>query len=87
MKSLKRKLDFLVENFRRGKIHRKFERSMRQIRIRDQKYHIAKDLMLGHYLGEYKLQAPEVGVLDSTWNGSSPLPLRTLIGIHKKYRG
>lgn len=87
MKSLKRKLYFLVEAFRRGKIHRKFERSIRQIRIRDQKYLIAKDLMLGHHLGEYQLQPPEIGVLDSTWNGSNPLPLRTLIDIHKKYRG
>jgi hypothetical protein len=87
MKSLKRKLVFLIESFRRGKIHRNYERSMRQIRIRDRKYHISKDLMLGHHLGEYHLQPSEIEGINSTWTASSPIPLTTLVAIHKKYRG
>lgn len=87
MKLLKKKIETLLEKIRRGKNHREFERSMRQIRIREQKVSIAKDLMLGHHLGEYKLQTEELGYISQASAGSNSIPIESLVSIHKKYRG
>lgn len=77
----------LIEKFRRGKNSREFERTMRQIRIRDQKIQIARDLMLGHHLGEYKLQIDELEEVSPTSSGDNFMCIESLVEIHKKYRG
>ena len=87
MTLLKKKVETLLEKLRRGKNSREFERSMRQIRIREQKIGIARDLMLGHHLGEYKLQADELEHVSPASAGSNHVPIESLVAIHKKYRG
>jgi len=87
MTILKTRIEAIVEKIRRGKNHREFERSMRQIRIREQKLSIARDLMLGHHLGEYKLQAEELELVSPASGGSNSTSIEFLVSIHKKYRG
>ena len=87
MTILKTRIKAIVEKIRRGKNHREFERSMRQIRIREQKLSIARDLMLGHHLGEYKLQAEELELVSPASGGSNSTSIEFLVSIHKKYRG
>lgn len=81
------RLRTLFEKFRRGKNSREFERTMRQIRIREQKIQIARDLMHGHHLGEYKLQIDELKEVSPTSSGGNFMCIESLVEIHKKYRG
>lgn len=87
MTLIKKKVETFFEKIRRGKNYRKFERSMRQIRIREKKLSIARDLMLGQHLGEYKLQTEEQGLVSLASGGSNAIPIESLVEIHKKYRG
>jgi hypothetical protein len=87
MTLLKKKAEAIFEKLKRGKNSRKFERSMRQIQIREQKIGIARDLMLGHHLGEYKLQTDELKDVSPASAGSNIVPIEALVAIHKKYRG
>lgn len=87
MTLLKKKVETVFEKLRRGKNSREFERRMRQIRIREQKIGIAKDLMLGHHLGEYKLQTDELETVSPASAGINNIPIEALVAIHKKYRG
>ena len=87
MTLIKKKIQAFLEKFQRGPSHREFERTMRQIAIRDKKSQIARDLMLGHHLGEYKLQKEELEMVSAASFDGKKAALTELIFIHQKYRG
>lgn len=87
MTPLKTKISYYIENFRRGKSLRRFERCMRQIKIQNQKVQIAKDLLLGHHLFEYKLQQDEIEFLGITSVQGKGCSMEKLVKTHKKYLG
>jgi hypothetical protein len=87
MTAIRKKVQIFLEGFRRETAHRDYERFVRQNRIREQRSQIAKDLMLGHHLGEYKLQQDELELVSSASLDGKKASLIQLIRIHQKYRG